>query len=592
MKNSRHPLLRRVAFVAAAALLAASCGGDAGIPEAETRDPIPLPSSALTVEGQPGTFGGTLRVAIPDDLTTFNPFFAAQPSTTEVLHQLFAPLVSLSPVTGKVLPQHGLAQSYDASGKKVTIRLREGLSFSNGTPITAADVAYSFKVALDPDVRSPLADMMAVSGRVPEVRTLDPRTVELEFVEPYPAIGYVLSQMRVISAGPDPARALERGRFEEALGPSTNPMSIACSGPFKVGSYEKGKSIRLDYNPHYWKVDSQSLRLPYLDHVEYQFGVTPAVMAAGLKSGALHLAFGIDPATFVELGDGGDRFATKDLGVGYGTWELFGNMNIAQAADKVKVSWVLSQKFREFLSRIVDRDRIAKEVFAGKATPIYTPVTPANTAWYNGSVKRYPYDYAAALSAFGSDFRVAEREGKPQVLDVVDRPVKFTLMYPDTPMAAKIQKVVAEELARAGVPVKTVAVEPSRMLNQFILPGKFELALWNTEGLGPDPISYMPVMMMNGSKHYFMSTPPGGRSMLDFEMVVGQLLRSQQDKKLDAERQKEFNKVQQLWAENNPVTYVVAPHVLIAYDKRLGNLQPTTLAPYATWNSEMLFFKR
>jgi peptide/nickel transport system substrate-binding protein len=267
-------------------------------------------------------------------------------------------------------------------------------------------------------------------------------------------------------------------------------------------------------------------------------------------------------------------------------------MNVSQAVDKVKVSWVLSQKFREFLSRIVDRDRIAKEVYGGKATPIYTPVSPANAAWFNGSVKKYAYDYTAALAAFGADFRIAEREGKPQVLDVVDRPVKFTLLYPNTPEAAKIQKVIAEEMAKAGVPVKTVAVEPTKMLNQFIIPGKFELALWNTEGLGPDPISYMPVMMMNGTKHYYSSTPAGGRSTLDFEMVIGQLMRSQQDKSLDAERQQEFNKAQQLWAENIPVTYIVAPHVLVAYDKRLGNFQPTTIAPYATWNSEMLFFRR
>ena len=64
------------------------------------------------------------------------------------------------------------------------------------------------------------------------------------------------------------------------------------------------------------------------------------------------------------------------------------------------------------------------------------------------------------------------------------------------------------------------------------------------------------------------------------------------DKVLDAERQPEFSKVQKLWAESNPVVYLVANNILVASNKRLGNFQPVTVHPYATWNSEQLFFKR
>ena len=591
MKHSRPPLTTRLLLTTVAALLAVSCGDSTAIPEAEQRAPIPVPKSAISVQGQPGMFGGTLKVALPEEIATFNPFYPLQPSTAEVLHQIYAPLVGLNPVTGQVLPQDGLAQSFESVGRVVRVKLRDGLNFSDGKPITADDVLYSFKVALDPDIRSPLGDMLAVSGRIPEVRKVDESTIELEFVEPYPAIGYVLSQMRVISAGQDPSRALERGRFEEALGIGTNPATIACSGPFKLASYEKGARLKLDYNPHYWKVDSQSLRLPYLDHMEYTFGLESEEISKRLKDGQLHLALGMDPNAWAALGES-DRFATKDLGVGYGTWELFGNMNIAQAADKVKVSWVLNPKFREFLSRIVDRDRIAKEVFGGRATPLYSPVSPANASWHNGGVKKYGYDYTAALSAFGDSFKVAERNGKPQVLDVVDRPVKFKLYYPNSPIAAKIQAIIVAEMAKAGIPVESTAVDSSKLLEQFVIPGKFELVLWNTEGLGPDPISYMPVLMMNGSKHYYLKTDANASSILDFEMQIGRLMRAQQDKPLDAARKSDFFAVQKLWCENNPVSYIVAPNVLIAHDKRLGNFQPSTLAPYATWNSEMLFFKR
>lgn len=567
-------------------------GGVATIEAAEERPANPIPTSAITVQGQPGTFGGTLTVAVPDDLTTFNPYAISQPSNSEILRQLYAPLIGFNPTTGKILPQEGLAQSFEADGKVVTIRMRQGLLFSDGTPIRADDVVYSLKVATDPDLKSPLADMLTVSGRLPEIGKVDDATVKLEFTEPYPAIGYVLSQLPVICAGPEPDKLIEKGRFEEALNIDTSPATIACSGPFHVGAYTKGKEIKLDYNPNYWKVDAQSLRLPYLDHIVYRFAVAKEELIQRLKNGSISLAVDVPPKVFGEMGQGDDQYATKDLGVGYGTWQLFGNINPATAADKVKVAWMLDPHFREFLARIVDRDAIIKEVFDGKATAAYGPVTSANSIWYNGSIKKYPYDLTGAMSALGNNYHIAERNGKPQMLDVVDRVVKFNLYYPKDTQAEDIQKILVDRFAKAGVPINAIAVEPSKLLTQYIQKGAFELVLWRMDGFGPDPISYMPAMMQNGSQHWYLNTAAGAQSPLEFEVLVGRLMRSQQDKKLDADRQKDFTEVQKLWAEGNPVSYVVADNVLLAFDKRLGNFQPVAFRPYASWNAEQLFFKR
>lgn len=182
MTDTRTAVLRRLAVVSLILGMLTACGSDPGI-QAEKRDPIAIPQSALTVQGQPGTFGGTLTVALDGELSTFNPYVGSDAATREVLHQLYAPLIGLNPVTGKILPQEGLAQSFEANGRKVTIRLREGLSFSDGKTITADDVLYSFKVALDDDVRAPISDMLRVSGRLPDVAKIDASTVELEFSE-------------------------------------------------------------------------------------------------------------------------------------------------------------------------------------------------------------------------------------------------------------------------------------------------------------------------------------------------------------------------------------------------------------------------
>ena len=591
MTDTRTAALHRLAVVTLILGMLTACGSDPGI-QAEKREAIAIPQSALTVQGQPGMFGGTLTVALDGELSTFNPYYGSDAATREVLHQLYAPLIGLNPVTGKILPQEGLAQSFEANGRKVTIRLRSGLSFSDGKAISADDVLYSFKVALDEDVRAPIADMLRVSGRLPDVTKVDASTIELEFSESYPAIGYVLSQMPIISGGPDPQALIDKGRYEEALGIDTAPTGIASSGPFVVNEIQKGKQIKLKYNPNYWKVDSQSLRLPYLDYIVYRFGLADDEIVKGLENNQINLTSAIDPKRFVALGEGAASYQTVDLGVGYGTWQLFGQLDHKRSADKAKTGWLLNVKFREFLSRIVDRDTIVKDVFAGKAKPAYGLVTAANTAWYNEGIKKWPFDATAALTGLGSDFRVAEREGKPQLLDIVDRVVKFNLYYPKNDEAEAIQKIIVDQLAKAGVPVKAVAVEPTKLLTQYIIPGKYELVLWKMDRFGPDPISYMPALMQDGTMHFYMNTPAGTLSSLDFEVTVGRLMRAQQDKVLDADRQKEFSEVQKVWSEGGPVTYIVAEHVLVAHDKRLGNFQPVTTVPYATWNSELLFFRR
>lgn len=592
MNLPRFAALPRLTVVTVVSLLVASCSSSAPEIRVEERPAVPIPSSAITVQGEAGTPGGTLDVVIPEDIATFNPYGLASPSTGEVLRQLYAPLVGFNPVTGKTLPNEGLAKSFEADGKVVTIRLRDGLLFSDGTPIRADDVLYSFKIALDPDVHAPIADMLSVNGRVPEVSKVDDTTVKLEFTETYPAVGYVLSQMPVVCAGAEPQSVIDKGRFEEAFPIETPATSIACSGPFKIGSYERGRRVSLDYNPNYWKVDAQSRRLPYLDHVVYEFGLAKDEVQKRLANGSINLALDLDPQSAGELGAGKDNFVTKDLGTGLATWQLFGNMNAKIAADRVKAGWFLDPKFREFMCRIVDRDAIVKEVYGGRAAPAFSLVTAANSAWYSDAVKKFGYDQTAALTALGDNFHVVERDGAPQLVDLSNRVVKLNLYYPKSAEAEGIQKIIVDRLTKAGVPVKATPVEPARLLAQYIKPGKFEFVLWEMDGFGQDPISYMPALMQNGSMHWYLNSPAGAASILDFETTVGRLMRSQQDKKLDADRQKEFNDAQKIWSDNMPVAYVVAPHVFVAYDKRLGNFQPVPVRPSATWNSDMIYFKR
>jgi peptide/nickel transport system substrate-binding protein len=596
--RTRPVALLLLTCLCVAGVLTSSCGDSA-----EKRELLPIPATAVRMAGEPGVFGGTFTVAVPNEVTTFNPFLQSDAATAGVLRLLYSPLVGYDAVNKQVLPEEGLAK-FEVNGNQVTIRLREGLSFSDGTPIRADDVVYSFRIAMDKDVHSPLADMLAVSGRLPKVTKVDDNTVNLEFVDRYPQIGYVFTQMPVVSAGKYPSDTIAAGKFADALNAKSEPGSIACSGPFKLGTYERGKSLKLDYNPNYWKVDSQGNRLPYLDHIVYQFGVSSADAAKGIKDKSVNLAEGLTPADFASLGGSGAGYQAYDLKTGYGTWALVLNLRAdASLVDPVTATHLRRPKLREAIALSVDRDRIVREVFNGMATTVYGPVSPGNEEWSTRNVKQYQFDPAAALAALDADtypdggtqrkyFHAGQAEGRTQLYDPADRAVHFTLYYPKDDIAEGIQKIVVAQLAALGVPVKPIAVEPGKFMTTRLAKGAFDLALCRVDGgLGADPISYMPVFMSNGAKHYHINIAPDAEAVdLDFEKQVNRLMRSQQEKPLLEERKQDFYRVQQLVAQNVPTVYIAADNVLFAVSK-LGNFKPVPTQPSVLWNAEQLYVK-
>lgn len=593
----------RVAIVGATFVPLAACGGspfssgpDRG--SVMDREALQLPAAAVRVTGDPGSFGYEAKIAIPNDITTFNPYFQVDGVTAGIHRQLFATLVEYDPVTRDIKKDGGLAEKYDVQDNKVLITMRQGLSFSDGTPIDSGDVLYSFEVAMDQQVASPIADMLSVSGRLPEVRRLDDRTIELEFVDKYPSIGYVLSQMPIISAGLDWQATIDKGHYEHALNFSNKPAevaNIACSGPFKIVSFAPGKELQLQFNPHYWRVDAQGQRLPYVDKLVYQVMPSSDALVKNIADSKTDVAEFIPAAKFEDISKGaGQKYQAKDLGVGYGTWQLIPNMRADANSDRVKATWLRNALFREFLSRSLDRDRMVREVFKGKATPIYGPVTPANQAWYNDNITKYGYDPAQASAARDkAGFQLGEKDGAKQLLDVVKRKVSFNLFFPNDDEGKALADIVVKTLGEQGIPIKAVPVDAGTLLTKYLMTGSFELVLWRSDTPSTDPIAYMPIFMSNGKRHYYLQSEPGSTAPgMEWEIEINRLMRQMQAKTLADERKADFMKVQKLWSDNMPIIYLVADNVLVAAASDLGNMKPVALAPYVTWNMEQVYFKK
>jgi peptide/nickel transport system substrate-binding protein len=220
--------------------------------------------------------GGTLRVGSSAEPISLDPAVGqTDPGSQHAQVLMFDRLVTVEPGSAEIRP--GLAQSWELSADKrsMTFKLRDA-KFSDGSPVTSADVKFSLARAaderVDPNFGASIAQIVA------SVSTPDPRTVVLHFNGPQPA---VLPYMAFAPCSIVSKRAFERigaKRFGVA------PLD-AGSGPFKLVKWTRGQRVELVRNEHYWRQ-----WLPYLDAVKLELVPDDNTRLLDLRSGGLDIA--------------------------------------------------------------------------------------------------------------------------------------------------------------------------------------------------------------------------------------------------------------------------------------------------------------
>jgi peptide/nickel transport system substrate-binding protein len=180
-----------------------------------------------------------------------------------------ATLVRLNRATGELEPR--LARDWKPSPDGLTwmLALVEGVTFSDGTPFTSADVVFTFSGAVRPegeerDRLEPDDQRQAHPGPRPRPRHRRDRPARSVRAGPVDA-GFDSD-----SAAAQAAAALEAGTFREAWGTTTPVSEIVGLGPFVIQEYVPGQKLVFARNPKFWDMDD-GRKLPYLDSIELQF---------------------------------------------------------------------------------------------------------------------------------------------------------------------------------------------------------------------------------------------------------------------------------------------------------------------------------
>ncbi len=322
----------------------------------------------------------TLNLATSEDWETLDPAFASGVQTGSIVAKLYDGLMRYDYESTDVVPN--LAENVEVNDDATvfTITLRDGVTFHDGTPLTAEDVKYSFERVVDPDTASPVSwvfEDAGISGieafvngeadGISGIEVLDPQTVRITLEQPYAPFLFHLAMPAAHIVSKEVASALEAG---EDL--SSNPVG---TGPFELADRVRDSSLTLEAYEDYFA------GAPAIDGVEYRIITDPLITWQEFLAGNLDVS-GVPDALFAEITNDPqyeDMLETlPELAVYYfalnQSFEPFQDLRVRQA-----------------VAMAIDRQAIIDGVFNGKDLLANSPIPPG-LAGYDPELQAYSYD--------------------------------------------------------------------------------------------------------------------------------------------------------------------------------------------------------
>lgn len=555
-----------------------------------------FPSSAATEDllreaEISGRFGGILSTAKRTEPRTFNPIAANDSISRDLIARMHADLIHINRRTLKTESALARAWSVSKDGRVYTLQLRRGIRFSDGTPMDADDVVFTFSVYLDKSVNAPQRDLLVVEGKPISVRKVDAFTVRFELAAPYAAAERLFDGIPILPRR-RLSKAYEEGTIARAWGTDTAPDQIAGLGPFRLRAYVPGERVVLEKNPYYWKTDRDGRRLPYLDGLAFEILPNEGAQTIRFASGGLDVISPLSGDNFLELKkrEQRDGFRVYDAGPGLEYNVLVFNMNDpgpqASAAVRGKRSCFHQAAFRRAVSRAIDRPAIARLAYRGLAEPLWGHVTGGNNLWLHPALPRPGRSISEAREIL-KDAAFTWKDGALMGPD--GTAVTFSILVSaSNTQRARIASLIQEDLRELGIKVSVVTLEFRTMLDRVFNRFEYDAAVMAIASGDADPNAEMNVWLSGGSMHVWNLA---GRPQTPWEEEIDRLMRLQMTTLDLTARQTLYRRVQELVAEHVPVIPLASPAVLVGASKRVGNFAPSILRSHALWNVESLYLR-
>ena len=533
----RMPTTRRLLLLVAALLLAGLAWGLAAA----------LASSSSPAPAAPKVVLRLGWISEPDNL---NPFVGWATTTYEIWTINYNFLFGFNGQT--MAPTLSLAAQFptkanggiSADGKVWTIHIRPDLRWSDGQPLTAADVAFTYNYI----VKNHMANLALTTTGISGAKEIDPTTVQIDCSQPK-------ANMEDIFLPILPKHIWEHVS-PQAAATSYAEMPIVGSGPFYTVAFKKGAYVEMVRNPYYWG------KKPTVDEIYFEMYQNANTMVNDLEKGVIDGAWGIPEAQYKQLAA---RAGIHTIAYNFFNWDYL-DCNCSSSPDSTGNPVLRDPKFRVALNYAIDRTRLCRLAYDGLAAPATTIMPPDTWShpdyhWQPPADQTYSFDLAKAnqlLSAAGYPLVNGVRlnkQGKPIVLRLAT-----TTDFPEGQIEAKL---ITGDLQQLGLKVDLSIIDEgaflARMFNYkgttFAPDYDLDLSDWAGYGDPGETLTSFTTAEIGATNEPAWSDPAFDR------------LNERQSAALDpATRQHLIWQMQRIFYQQSPQIVLVYPEYLEAYN--------------------------
>ena len=525
---------------------------------------LALLTFALITTPARGQSGGELHFCLHGEPKTFNPILVEDEASENVRYLTGGVLIRLNRQTQALEPALATSWKMSADRKTIAFHLRQGVYFSDGTPFTSEDVAFTMKQLLDPNTHSATGDSFEVGNAKTEVKAPSPDAVSITFPAPIAGLERLFDQVAIVSA-------------------HSPKKEMAVLGPFYVSDYKAGSYVLLRKNPNYWKHDEQGHALPYLDTIQLDIQRNRDIELVRFRRGELQLINRLDAEQYERLKEE-DQSATRTAGTGLDAEEFWFNQAPSAPLPEYRKVWFRTAEFRKAVSLAINRADIARIVYRGYAKPAYGPVSPSNRFWFNAALEEPKYDQQSALRLL---VKAGFRLQQGTLRDASGNAVEFTVVTNSGNAAReKMAAMIQQDLSQIGIKVNIVTLDFPSLIERMTRTFDYDACILGLVNTDLDPNGQMNVWLSSGENHQW--NPNQKAPATAWEAEIDQLMRGQASATTEKERKAKFDRVQQIASEQQPFIYLINKDVLMAVAPSVSGVTPVVLNPPAFWNAEML----
>ena len=489
-------------------------------------------------------------------LKTITPLVSQDAYASDVQGYVQETLIARDPES---LEWQGLiARSWNISedGLTITFRLRDGVTFSDGRPLTADDVAFTFAFIMNETIAAPR--YRAYLEKIESVEAISPLEVRFQYREPYFNALALAGGLEVMP------RHFYEPYLEDPTSFNESKGLLLGSGPYRLADPKAWTPdlglVELERNPRYWGpvapsferilwkvIENDSARLTTFRNRDIDsYGARPREYQGLLDDEALRA----QTHNF--------EFMNAVAGYSYVGWNQRRNGEATRFADR---------RVRQAMTWLTDRGRIIEEIMLGYAEPAVSPFSPRSRQ-HDPAVEPRSFDPEKA-KALLAEAGYHDRDGDGVLEDEAGEPFEFELVYfQENEDTERMVLFLKDLFARAGVHLKPLPAEWPVMLDLMDERNYDAITLGWTSGVETDVYQ-----MFHGSQ-----TEDGGDNFVHFEHDEFDALVDQARATVrEEERMPLWQAVERIFHEEQPYTFLIRRKTLAFVDRRLENLEVTKL---------------